>query len=373
MKILKHSFLLLLLSTICSFGFSQSFFNVYQNIGFNSPSSPGCYNTTVTDQDFMWQGANVTVNVTHDFSSTTNVNIVKDMSAKADRVLLFDIYHDDGTNLIFVKTVTSDPKEWVLPSNSSYHLTKEDLGGIPEGHTVVKLRVKYAHPGFSAHVTDLHVNANGNSICNYVDFKQQTVICDFGQIDCFDFFPCGEANITGSASICQGPGGGPAICYSFSANIPNGSGNYTYYWQAFHKGGTKVGNTANFNFFLTTTDHPVVTVTIVDVITGCIYHVSTGGKNATEFEIELENMLQVGPNPASSGAEVTLNFASATKGNVSISLYDLQGREVQRVYEASLEVEGIHYMNFTPNVPAGLYMLSMRNADGITTQRLVIQ
>lgn len=346
-------------------------FTVNQNITYSSPSTPACYNTNITDQSSQWQGTNVNVDITHNISSPTNPNIVQNMNAQAKRYMHFDIYHDTGSQLQFVKTVTKY-NDWLLPSNTNYNLGIYDLLGTPDGKTVVILRVEYIHYANSPHVTDLRVIANGSYLCSYQDFENTTLECTVGQIDCFDYHPCGRVNVTGVASLCQTPAG-PGVCYDFTSSIPNGSGNYTYYWTATYKGGSKTGTNSTFSFFLTTAGHPEVTLYVLDNVTGCEYYFNSTWKKGMEFDLNMENDLQVGPNPATRGQEVLLNYAIETSGNVSVSLFDLQGREVQQIHQATSEIEGIHSLNFVPEVPAGLYMIGIKTSDGLATRKLVIQ
>lgn len=369
MNFIKHSVLLIILSSFSMLGLAQ--FTVNQNITYSSPSTPACYNTTITDQSSQWQGTTVNVDVSHNISSSTNPNIVQNMNAQAKRYMHFDIYHDTGSQLQFVKTVTKY-NDWLIPSSTSYNLGIFDLLGTPDGNTVVILRVKYVHTANSPHVTNLFVDANGQSLCSYLDFENTTLECTVGQIDCFDYHPCGRVNVTGSASLCQTPAG-PGVCYNFTSSIPNGSGNYTYYWTASYANGKKSGSNSTFSFWTTAGGHPEVTLYVVDNVTGCEYYFNSTFKKEMEFDLQIEDALNVGPNPATRGQEVTLNYLTESSGKVSISLFDLQGREVQRIHDASIEAEGIQSLNFVPEVPAGLYMIGIKTANGLASQKLIIQ
>lgn len=369
MKILKSSTLLVLLSLLYSFGLAQ--FTVNQNISYTAPDHPDCYNTVITSQT-QWQGTVVSVNTTNNISSPTSPYLEDNLNLQAWRLMHFDIYHDDGNQLTLIKTVTRYHR-WIKPYNTSYSLGSGDLDGVPEGNTVVILRVENDHNFNSPYVVNLDVDVNGSDLCDYADFEGTSYTCTVGMVDCFYYIPCGEVQVLPMAFLCPTIGGGTATCYRFTATVPGGSGNYTYNWNATHKSGAWSSTNPTFNFQITTAGHPVVTLHLIDNVTGCEYHFTTGGKRAMEFEIQKEDALTVGPNPTTQGGEVTLNFINLSEGNVSISLYDLQGREVQRVYDAAYETAGMHDLKFVPEVPAGLYLVGMKNAEGFTTQKLLIQ
>lgn len=369
MNFRRISFLALLFSAFYSFGFAQ--FNVNQNFIVSPPASPNCYNEVVTSQDELWQGGFFTILQTHDIYSPTDPDLEKKMNLQAVRNVYYDVYHDTGNQLQYIKTVLFSANWLVADSLCWYRAT--DLVGVPEGNTVLKMRIDIIHSANSPHPVDLAIELNGQLSCSYANFENTTLACDFGQVDCFYYHPCGEVEVTGQANSCSGGGLSNAICYEFSASVPNGSGNYTYNWSATQQSGSWSSTNPVFMFQSSFAGHPVVTLNLTDNVTGCEYYFNTGGKNSFATDAQVENRLQVGPSPSLIGRELTVNYALVSKGKVTISLYDLQGREVQHVYEGTNETDGNHNLKFVPDVPAGTYLLSMRTANGLLTQKLILQ
>lgn len=370
MKIFKKTTIVLFLSTLFSSGFAQ--FNVNQDFIIAPASSPGCYTEIVNSQDESWQGGAFVINQTHDIYSPTDPDLEKTMRLQATRNVFFDIYHDTGSQLQFVKTVPF-AADWLVADTGNCYSRASDLVGVPAGKTVIKLRLDIVHSENSPFPVDFEIELNGQPMCSYANFENTNLTCDLGQVECFYYVPCGEVQVNSQVNSCNPGGLSQAMCYEFSATVPNGSGNYTYNWSATQQNANWSSTSPVFTFQSSYPGHPVVILDLIDNVTGCEYYFNSSGKHSLVSGGQMENRLQAGPSPAIIGTEITLNYQTASKGNVTISLFDLEGREVQRIYSASARAAGNYKLKFVPDVPAGLYMISMRNADNLTTQKLLIQ
>ncbi|HUM46218.1 MAG TPA: T9SS type A sorting domain-containing protein [Chitinophagales bacterium] len=79
------------------------------------------------------------------------------------------------------------------------------------------------------------------------------------------------------------------------------------------------------------------------------------------------------PNPVKS--EAIIRYTITDDYNITISLYDMLGREVQKLFNEVPQLKGMHTMKllFNPSLPSGEYLLAIsdgRNSQGI---RLIIQ
>lgn len=83
---------------------------------------------------------------------------------------------------------------------------------------------------------------------------------------------------------------------------------------------------------------------------------TTNGNNNNSNNIEIAQ-LKVFPNPFT--YDLTLQFALPKTENVTIGLYDMQGRLVQNILDAQ-QSEGVHtiYIN-GQSLPAGMYLCKL--------------
>ena len=76
------------------------------------------------------------------------------------------------------------------------------------------------------------------------------------------------------------------------------------------------------------------------------------------------------PNP-SSGEQVTIDYRSATEARLSICLYDLQGKRLQR-FSVSLSPGLNHIPIENLALPKGMYFLSLDDGIRVTALKLVV-
>lgn len=92
------------------------------------------------------------------------------------------------------------------------------------------------------------------------------------------------------------------------------------------------------------------------------------GATVNTTNLEVSNNIRLLPNPTNGQVQILLE--DAIQGDVQLSLYDLQGRELLRQSQNgtnnSLHVDAT-------NLPNGIYLLSLRTEKRIYTERLVVQ
>jgi CubicO group peptidase (beta-lactamase class C family) len=82
--------------------------------------------------------------------------------------------------------------------------------------------------------------------------------------------------------------------------------------------------------------------------------------------------LKVFPNPSKS--KITFSFKVEESGMVNISLFDLSGRLVAKLYNGNLEKGTVKQVQFDAvSLPAGIYIGRMQTATKISQQKLVIE
>ena len=75
------------------------------------------------------------------------------------------------------------------------------------------------------------------------------------------------------------------------------------------------------------------------------------------------------PNPFNNELNISVNLSSDS--NVSISLFDIRGREIKRIIKEK-ELSGAHTYRFTTeSVPDGIYLLKIISNSKIQTQKII--
>ena len=75
------------------------------------------------------------------------------------------------------------------------------------------------------------------------------------------------------------------------------------------------------------------------------------------------------PNPFNNELNISVNLSSDS--NVSISLFDIRGREIKRIIKEK-ELSGAHtYRITTESVPDGIYLLKIISNSKIQTQKII--
>ena len=98
-----------------------------------------------------------------------------------------------------------------------------------------------------------------------------------------------------------------------------------------------------------------------------------------EYEGELDyvalepSLLPVFPNPATNHSPVTIRFSLPDKDKVSISIYDLHGRQVYAIPEKQYGA-GIHRVGWTPgSLNSGVYFVVLLTESARNTQKIIMR
>ncbi len=101
---------------------------------------------------------------------------------------------------------------------------------------------------------------------------------------------------------------------------------------------------------------------------------------ARRRKADLQNMLQLVPNPATADVTVTLAASALTStatsgatGAVSLELRDLSGKSLRQWQRESVPAQANRWTLPVGDLPAGVYVLRVHTASRTFTQRLVIQ
>ncbi len=100
----------------------------------------------------------------------------------------------------------------------------------------------------------------------------------------------------------------------------------------------------------------------------------TGTKLSSKNQgrIKEESALTVFPNPSKS--KITFTFQAEESGMVNISLFDVSGRLVARLYNGNLEKGTVKQVQFdTGKLPSGIYLGRVQTATRVSQQKLVIE
>ena len=93
--------------------------------------------------------------------------------------------------------------------------------------------------------------------------------------------------------------------------------------------------------------------------------------NVANNSAEISNDLEIYPNPISSQASIS--FSTSDPGNYNISVLDLEGRLITKIYQGSLE-PGNHSFNWTADhqMANGIYMLAVNNGSRIWSKKVLL-
>lgn len=75
------------------------------------------------------------------------------------------------------------------------------------------------------------------------------------------------------------------------------------------------------------------------------------------------------PNPFNSST--VFSFSLPSDGNVSLKIYDVNGREVAQIL-GEYRTAGQHRVSWTANLPSGIYFYQLRSADQVMTRKLAL-
>lgn len=81
--------------------------------------------------------------------------------------------------------------------------------------------------------------------------------------------------------------------------------------------------------------------------------------------------LNVFPNPSSDN--VTINYASNFSGKISISVIDMNGKQVEAIYSGEHNMETEIVWNAKQNNPSGKYLIKIVTENKVITKPIIIQ
>lgn len=144
-------------------------------------------------------------------------------------------------------------------------------------------------------------------------------------------------------------------------------------WNA--NGSTPLGGgfgtkTSNYTFTVTSTN-AIYYVCSVHVGMGMKGMITVSAAGVNENTITLNNV-SLFPNPAKNNMNV--NFNASTSTSVSIKLYDVTGREIEKLMNETNVAQGVHTFNFElPSyLNAGNYFVEVTSGNQKATKKLII-
>jgi hypothetical protein len=75
-------------------------------------------------------------------------------------------------------------------------------------------------------------------------------------------------------------------------------------------------------------------------------------------------LFQNNPNPVRAGYDVTIRYRIMSYKKVTLTVYDILGREVAKLLTNEIQSEGLHSVNFdTKGLTSGVYFYKLRSED----------
>jgi len=96
-----------------------------------------------------------------------------------------------------------------------------------------------------------------------------------------------------------------------------------------------------------------------------------GQANVEESMNIAANNLKLYPNPSSD--QVTINYSSTISGNIAISVFDMNGKQVENIYSGEHNTETEMVWNAKQNNPSGKYLIKITTENKILTKSVIIQ
>lgn len=87
--------------------------------------------------------------------------------------------------------------------------------------------------------------------------------------------------------------------------------------------------------------------------------------------VNVQNELNVSPNPINTSATVT--FKVAQSGKAALRVYDINGRQVALLFDGMAESGTTRQVHFdAAHLPAGMYIAILQTAGGNAKQKLIL-
>lgn len=349
----------------------------------NISPSPNFHTSLETSKIFEVQIA-----VSHNIIELVGSDLVAQISSQGSRTVYFDIY---SNGVLEGSIARSDP--WLRyaefsngSSNTSYSITAADLetaGITTSGDRSIDIRVEYSFSGPSAQDIDLEVQLNGVVTCTQSDFHlpgQNFLNCDFQTLYCFEYAAC-DGTLTMNVQIIPDFTIENGILifiwtHKYTASMAGGSGDFSFYWEV-SEDPTLYWPLATTEISISLPDRsfPTVILTVVDNVTGCEYKFPATNKQVEQLIEEHPGKLIVGPNPAVSGSDINLHFGLAKAGDVQVTMYALDGKQVLGIGGTFPGETGANQMKVsTTGLERGLYLMRIQlQGGGVLTQKIELR
>jgi len=94
-----------------------------------------------------------------------------------------------------------------------------------------------------------------------------------------------------------------------------------------------------------------------------------GNMNGTEEIEPLKASIKISPNPVINTA--TISVMLNKQADVVITLFDLTGKEVEKIEDGKLE-SGLHFISWNPEtLPDGVYFIQIKAGDSVQTKKII--
>ena len=377
----KYFFLAIFLS---SFHFIQAqiTYTITQDVVYSL--DPNCDDVEFNTQD-PWTGANLKLNMTHDiFNNPSSPYLRYTVNNNGFRYIYFDVYDVNGAGVETLEATITKYSSILYgginsgSSSTDYNLDVLDLmnAGITSGFKRVRVRVRMTLSNLAWQVNGV-IQKNGVTECTETPLDGSDFTCDIGLVDCFNYTVCGNLSVNGLAYLDPiydifGNIVGFNTVYSYTANISGGSGNYTYFWSG--NGTPAFGNQSTYNFTLPS-GKPDVYLQVVDNVTGCMYYwESRRARKTQEVFVDETLGLQVGPNPASTSSQITLQLDLPSNDQFDLDIFDINGRMVLDLPAGATGPGGAQKLTLDPNLAPGMYLIRLQTEEhGSRMKKLIVQ
>lgn len=370
---------------------SAATFDVNQNI-VNLSAIPNCSSPSLVSYNSQSQNGTVVASMRVDVNHNINgipygsPNLPQTLNGQAFRKVNFKIFpavNGSPTSRLPEATITKSD-QWLHgaathngSSSTQYDLTVADLNAanLSAGNKIIYLEVTYQYFGNTPHTLNLNVSLNGTPTWSKPNFDVAgtTVVCaQPSLIGCFNYYPCnGNLSILGSIQQIQAPWGWVNL-YDYNSFMTGGSGNYSYEWTL--NNSSNVGTNPSFSF-IGSPSLNLVTLTVTDNTTGCIYVVSQSLKKGESAEVTSPTLtMTVGPNPSHVNSPLKVEYQLSEADAVDFAIYDLSGRKVLDLGQQVDSNMGSNSIELTPtNLGSGIYFVRMSSAkNGTRMQKIIL-
>ena len=339
----------------CTPGYCTSSTNLITNGSFENPALPISWNTvSVPNWTNLVDGNKIEVhkNVLNipvpngnqyiELNGSTYGKIYQDVIVSPNKSYKLSFMHRGrSTSNETIKVTLIDPLTntnlYSFTSTATYNIWKKVEANYSSSLNQTKVRVQFeAISGLSA------------SFGNFVDDIR------------LNYLECAESSavVIGNNQVCNGS--------STTLSLLNNNNIVSYLWS---NGATNPIITVNQpgNYFVTVTLNNGTTLTSSTfVVNECNYIINRQNDISKEKEIVVNYNVILYPNPTSEA--FSINIVSNSNELIEISIYDIQGRNIEnKVFKK----EDLNSINIGSNLPSGIYNVIVKQGENVKSQRLI--